>query len=492
MRSALLSILLLAVGCSSASPSPDPPAGAPDDTPAAAPPAPAPAPAPPTPAPDPRSVAFTTYVKDELSKYDIPGAQVAVVLDGKLAFTKSLGVKKHGGTDPVTDATRFRVASLSKVVLGATALSLVEEGKLDLSHAVTDYAKTFHMKSPADASTITMEQLLTHTSGVPDMRVSFKTCAGVPTLDAFFTSTDPSQPSWSPPGAVWDYSNRGFAVAGYALEGASGQPYEALATARVLTKGGMSSATFDLATAMAGDHAVGWAPDPTSGTPTSYEPNAYDCVGSRPPAGILATATDYAHFIETLLAGGGSMLSSSSVATLLTGHATTGAVPGQLYSYGLFIEDGYKGLHVVHHNGEWDAGYLTSMWIVPQAKFGVVVFYNGTGAAPDWASRNAIDTYLGVAKIAPPDDSTASSTWGGFAGTYVDPNHFGTITVTFDGSNLTTTIPQLNVTSAPMTQSSGNSFSFPLGTLRESMTFYPDTTGAPRWFVTRSGVGTKE
>src|SRR5207248_8792764 len=128
-----------------------------------------------------------------------------------------------------------------------------------------------------------------------------------------------------PPGKVWDYSNRGFAVAGYALEGASGQAYDALATARVLAKAGMKNATFDLAAAMAGGHAVGWAPDPNNATPTSYEPNAFDCVGSRPPAGVLATATDYAHFIETLLAGGGSMLSSSSVDTLMTGRVKTGS-----------------------------------------------------------------------------------------------------------------------------------------------------------------------
>ncbi len=493
MRTAFasLSTLLLATACgSSASPTPPP-----DD----APPPPAPAdvtpvmtPPPDAPPPDPRNAAFATFVQSTLAKYDIPGAQIAVVLDGKLAFAKSLGVKTHGGGDAVADTTRFRVASLSKVVLAATALSLVEEGKLDLGRPVTDYAKSFAMKAPADASAITVEQLLTHTSGVPDMKVSFKTCSGVPSLTAFFTSTDPAQPSWSPPGKVWDYSNRGFAVAGWALEGASSQTYDALATARVLGRAGMTAATFDVGAATAGDHAVGWAKDPTTGAATSYEPNAFDCVASRPPAGVLATATDYAHFIETLLAGGGTMLSPASVAKLFTGHASTDGVPGEQYSYGLFVHDGYKGLDVVHHNGEWDAGFLASMWIVPSAKFGVVVFYNGMGRAPDEASRFAIDTYLGVAKVPPPDYSTPVATWSKYAGTYVDPNRFGTITVTFDTGLLRVSIPQVGVSNALLDQSAGDAFTFPWGTATEPVTFYPGDTGMPAWFVTRSGVGAKQ
>jgi CubicO group peptidase (beta-lactamase class C family) len=480
------------IGCSSstsddAAPTPDatePPAA---PTPPATPDAPPP---PPPPAADPHDVAFQSWVASSIKKYDIPGAQIAIVRNGKLAFSAALGNKAHGGSDPVTKSTRFRVASLSKVILGATALGLVEDGKLDLSQPVTHYAPSFAMKAPADASTIIVEQLLTHTSGLPDMGVSFRDCTAT-TLGDFFAGVDPPQPFWSPPGAVWDYTNRGFSVAGLVLEKVAGQSYDALATSRVLARAGMTNATFDLAAAAKGDHAVGWAPDPKTGVLQSFEPNVHDCVGSHPPAGISATAEDYAHFIETLLAGGGTMLSPASVAALETGRVVTDQAPGQTYGYGLDVHDGYKGLLVVHHNGLLDTGYLSSMWIAPKEKFGVVVFYNGLGRSADEASRYAIDLYLDKAKVPNPDYSTSPLTWSKYAGTYVDPNHFGTITVAYDGLGLTCDIPSLGVSKASMTQSEGDVFNVTIGTSTTPVTFYPDKSGAPSWWVTRSGVGAK-
>ncbi len=439
------------------------------------------------PAPDPMRAAIVANVAKDMRAYDIPGAQIAVVQNGKLAWAESLGVKKHGETDAVTNATRFRVASLSKMILGATALSMVERGTLDLSRPVTDYAPGYTLAAGFDAKSIHLEHLLTHTAGMPDMTVSFETCAASTRLADYFANVDAPQPLWSPPGAVWNYSNRGFAVAGLVLEMAAGKRYEELATERVLAPSGMTRATFDMAAAMADDHAVGWAADPGNGRLTNLEPDAFDCTSSHPPAGILATATDYAHFVEMLFGTDDKALTRSSVTTLLTGHARTNQTPNAMYSYGLDIDD-YKGLRLAHHNGIWNAGYLTSIWMVPEAKFAIVVFYNGLGRSPDLASRFAVDTYFDKTRVASPTYATPSSTWGKYAGKYEDPYHFGTITIAFAAGKLTCDIPAQHVVAAKMTQLAGDEFSAPgVG----AVTFYPDAEGAPHWFVTRSGVGTK-
>jgi CubicO group peptidase (beta-lactamase class C family) len=433
------------------------------------------------------------FLGDQMKASDIAGASIAVVENGKLAYQSGLGVKKEPDSDPVNATTLFTVASLSKMVLAATAMTLVEEGKLDTSRPVTDYVP-LKLEAPFDASTITIHNLLTHTSGLPDLDVDTTVCPAVAGEDAKWFAANDDEPLWSPPGAVWDYCNRGFGVMGWVIEAITGTPYWDVATSRILGPAGMTTATFDPAQALATGPAFGHVVDPVTGQTTYNAPEAIDCSVVRAPSGVMASVVDYAHFAEMLLSSGGSVLKPSSVATMETRFSNTDEIPGgrEHYGYGLFIDDDYKGQTIVRHNGSVGFGYKTSIWLVPTKGFAVIVFYNGTGAEPDTVSQFAVDTFLGLTNIPDPNYLTSPSTWTPYVGTYVDPYNLGTVDVTLTGSSLLLSASRLGVSNLPLTQESGDMFQAKLFGDNVNLVFYPGPKGPAGWLVTREGVAARQ
>jgi CubicO group peptidase (beta-lactamase class C family) len=435
---------------------------------------------------DPRFASVLAYMEKDMGRYGIPGGAVAIVENGKLAFAAGLGTKQRGTMDPITPSTLFRVASMSKMVLSAAAMKLVEEGGLDVSSPITSYVP-LPLESGFDPSSITVSNLLTHTSGIPDIGVASTICPVGPGQSAAWYASHAPQPLWSPPGAVWDYSNQGFSVAGWIIEQASGQSFEDAVGSRVFGPAGMSTATYDTVAATAGDHALGHTAS------ASYQPDAYDCAITRPPAGVIATVLDYAHFAETLLAGGGTMLSPSSVAAMETAHVNTDQLPDALegYGYGLDVIDGYKGQHVLSHTGE-DLGYRSAFVVVPASGFAAIVFYDAEARNALHAAQFALDTFLDLLDVPAPVYTTPSSTWAEYAGQYVDPIVMGPIEVDFDGSSLTWTAPNVGVDHLPLVQSAGDAFTATVNGESGTVTFYPGADGSPQWFVTRGGVGQRQ
>ena len=440
---------------------------------------------------DPRLQSVLSYVAGQMQRCSIPGGAIAIVENGQLTESVGFGQEDTGGTD-VSATTRFQTAGLSKVVLGATALALVEKGKLDLSQPVTRYVP-LTLAQGFDASTITVQELLTHTSGLPDLDTDDMSCAvGQGQLAAWF-GAQPAQPLWSPPGQVWDYSQRGYSAAAWAIEGASAGRFEDAVAQLVFGPAQMTTATFEPDTVLAGDYAVGHSVDSHGHTRQTYAPGQYDCEAFRAADGIYAGVDDFAQLAVTLYAGGGAMLQPASVKALETGQVTDELYPGDQYTYGMYAHDGYRGVHVVR---TWGAlhGFRSSFWMVPDSSFAVVVFFDAdsamSGCSTEDAAGVAVTTFLGLSEVPEADWSTPPATWAAYAGTYFDPYQLGTITVAFDGANLTASTD----TAGPITlhQQSATAFdaSFPTGT--ETVTFVPDANGPAGFFVTRLGVGKRQ
>ena len=441
---------------------------------------------------DPRFADVLAYAQRQMAAGSVPGGAIAVVVDGKLTFQAGLGVERSGELDAVRSTTLFRAASLSKMVLAATALRLAETGALDLSLPITTVLPSFRLQPPFDPATITGQELLDHTSGIPDFDMSQRCPVGPGARAEWFLGAGRGA-LWTPPGQVWNYSNQGYALAGWLVESAAGEPYEDAVASLVFQPAGMTTATFDPATAMAADHADGHAT--RGGPPTPLD--AYDCAVTRPPGGVIASVVDYAHFAEMLLASGmgaaGRVLRSSSVAAMETGHADTGELPdeGAQYGDGLVVYGDYGGRRIVRHDGELDYGYQSSVWLVPASRFAVVVFYNGLGVAPDTVSGHAVDVFLAGGDASAPDGATAPSTWGPYAGSYYDEHALGAITVDLDGGALFVSIPKLGVEGDGLVQLGGATFRTPLTSVAQTVTFSPGPCGPAQWFVTRSGVGAR-
>lgn len=440
---------------------------------------------------DPRFAALLADLQSYMSARDVPGASIAIVEHGKLAFSAGLGVRKSSAPDLVNATTLFRAASLSKMVLAATTMKLVEQGKLDLSKAITDYAP-YTLSSGYDPSQISLQNLLTHTSGVPDLTIETNCPTGAGQEAAWFAA-NASDRLLAPPGAVWNYSNRGYGILGWAIENVTGAAYEQAAIANIFGPAGMTSATFDPASAMNSDHAVGHVIG-SQGT-TYNEPNEHDCAVTRPFDGVIASVIDYAHLGEALLANGGAMLSPQSVTAMETGYADTDAYPNALekYGYGLFVNDWYKGQHVAEHDGD-DDGYRTEIWMVPSSDFAVVLFMNRKPTKDlNEIPEKALDLFLGLSDVPKGTFTTAPGTWEKYVGRYFDPSTLGQVDIAFNGSALTITAPSYGVSDLALSQVEGDRFAAAFSGGSQDLVFYPGSDGSPAsWLVNRAGVGARQ
>ncbi len=443
---------------------------------------------------DPRFADVLAYMQRQMAAAGVPGGAIAVVVNGKLAFQAGLGIERQGDLTPVGATTLFRVASLSKPVLAATALRLVETGALDLTAPITTYVPSFRLQPPFDPATITTQELLDHTSGIPDFDPSMSCPVDPGELAQWFLTAGRGN-LWTPPGAVWNYSNQGYALAGWVVASAAGTSFEDAVAGAVFGPAGMTTATFDPAVAMAEDHADGHAMQ--FGKVVVSPPDAYDCEVTRPPGGVIASVVDYAHFAEVLLASGagasGPVLRPASVAAMETGLVDTASLPNQgaRYGDGLVVYGDYGGQTVVTHEGLLDYGYQSSMWLVPAQGFAVVVFYNGLSLPPDNVSQHALDAFLYDGDAEAPDGSTSPASWQAYAGRYYDPFQLGAVTVDLDAGTLFVSVPRLYVEGAPLKQQGGAAFAGPIGPTAPGVTFYPGPCGPSQWFVTRGGVGSR-
>lgn len=157
---------------------------------------------------------------DQLTQQDgLAGALVSVREPDGRVKTWTSGVAERGSGRPMVGAdAHFRIASVTKPVLAATVMRLVEEGKIDLEAPVERYAPGL-----LDGRPITVRQLLTHTSGLPEYW-SLIDPAHIGTDADFLRLALNAEPTGEP-GGTWAYSNTNYLVAGMLVEKVTGKDF---------------------------------------------------------------------------------------------------------------------------------------------------------------------------------------------------------------------------------------------------------------------------
>jgi CubicO group peptidase (beta-lactamase class C family) len=211
---------------------------------------------------------------------------VLVARDGHILFQKSYGMANHEWGIPNSEKTRFHVASVTKTFTAAAILQLERAGKLKLDDPLNKYVPDF-----LNGERITIEQMLTHTSGLPD----FYSLPEYP-LRKYQRVTLSDLVAWVKtkpldffPGSKSSYSNTGYAFLAYIIEQVSGKPYEQFLAEEILKPAGMKD------TSAFRDDAI------ITNRATGYQP-AFDDHGLR-----NAPAYD-----KTILTGSGSLYSTTA------------------------------------------------------------------------------------------------------------------------------------------------------------------------------------
>ena len=172
---------------------------------------------------------------ETLTKDQLPGMAVLVARDGKIFFQGGFGFAGLEKKTPVSSDTKFRIGSVTKSFTAMLVLQLVEQGKLKLDDPVGNYLPDFQ-NSPK--SKITINQLLTHTSGLPDYNnvpEFFRAVQSGYLSEAEIIKRISNYDLLFEPGAKFGYSNDGYRLLGAIIEKVTNKSYEQVLQDNILT-----------------------------------------------------------------------------------------------------------------------------------------------------------------------------------------------------------------------------------------------------------------
>ncbi|NII28853.1 serine hydrolase [Pseudoflavitalea sp. X16] len=167
-----------------------------------------------------------------------PGIVVLAARKGKVIYRKAFGSANLELDVSLKPDMVFRIGSITKQFTAIGILQLAEQGKLQLSDSVQQYIKDF----PSKGHTITIEHLLTHTSGIPDYMTIDHPDPYIERHDftpAFIINHFKNAPLQFVPGTKYAYTNSGYTLLAYIIEKVSGQKYHDYMRKQVLEKAGL-------------------------------------------------------------------------------------------------------------------------------------------------------------------------------------------------------------------------------------------------------------
>jgi len=360
---------------------------------------------------------FESWVRAQLAYRGLPGIAVGVVSDQELIWAKGFGFADVESRTPMTPGTKFRMASHSKLFTATAIMQLRDAGQIRLDDPVLKYLPWFKIQpAEPDDPPITIEELLTHSAGLPReagphwSELDFPTEEGV--RKYVLAHTAPFSPE-----VRWKYSNLGFTIAGMVVESVSGEKWAAYVQKHIFDPLGMTASSVDR---------------PVDGLATGYGRRMPD--GSRqkapfvdaramaPATGITSNVEDMAKFVSLQFrkgkVGGSQILSTGALRDMhrvrvLESTWTRGNAIG-------FAVNRDAGKVYVGHGGSY-FGYKTQTLIQLDEKVGVIVLTNGDDSNPSEIASHLMQTVgAAVAKAAAPATKGVpwDPAWGRFAGLY--------------------------------------------------------------------------
>jgi D-alanyl-D-alanine carboxypeptidase len=360
-----------------------------------------------------------SWIAATRSEHEDPGLSVGVIYDQDLIWAQGYGFTNLEKQLPTTTATRYRLASLSKLFTATAIVQLRDAGKLELDDPVEKYLPWFQIKQPPGSTPITIRELLTHTSGLArDISVPAWNDLTFPDREKMIQLI-PHEAAVFPPDTEYHYSNLAVAVAGEVVAAVSAEPYERYVREHILDPLGMNS-TVVTPTPSTPQLAVGYRKR-APGQPREPE-DFINFGGYTPAAGFASSVEDLAKFVELQFhdgkAGGSQILGGPSLREM---HRTQWLQADWQSSEGLIFELRRVGQLVHVGKGGTCPGYRSQIEMLPSQKLGVIVLANGYDT--DVLSyANEMLSVLGpvVAKAiekpkAPP---VADPSWSKYVGTY--------------------------------------------------------------------------
>lgn len=360
---------------------------------------------------------FESWLRSQMAYRGLPGVVAGVVYDQELIWARGFGLADMDGKTPMTPATRFRMASHTKLFTATSIMQLRDAGKLRLDDAVSKYLPWFKMRpGDPDDPAITIEELVTHSAGLPREAGPHWSDLNFPTAAAVRAYVAEHQAAY-PPEVRWKYSNLGFTVAGMVVEAVSGERWADYVQTHIFNPLGMSHSSVDRKVE---GLATGYGRRMPDGSRVKMP--FIDSHAMAPATGITSSVEDMAKFVSLQFrkgkAGGSQILSTGALREMhrvrvLESNWQRGNAIG-------FAVSREKDRVYVGHGGSYP-GYRSQTLIQLDDKVGVIVLTNSDDSAPNDIAMHLMQTVgEAVAKAAAPAPKPDAwdPSWGRFAGLY--------------------------------------------------------------------------
>lgn len=347
---------------------------------------------------------FDEFMAKAMAEFKVPGAAVAVIKDGKIILSKGYGYRNVDGKLPVTGATIFPIASITKSFTVTALGTLADQGRLDWDKPVREYLQGFRMHDPVATEQLTTRDMVTHRSGLPrhDL-VWYSSSFTRQQLVERLRYLELNKPIRS----TFQYNNLMFMTAGYVGERISGLTWENLVRQRVLEPLGMINTKFSSEEARkTPDYALPYRKNRKTEIVSGIEFARWGDVG--PAGAINSSIDDMAKYLQMHVNKGNlegkQVLGKNNADQMQSPQMVIQGTPlfpeqsETSYGMGLFIET-YRGHKHVNHGGNLD-GFSLQLSFLPNDGIGVVVLTNLDGTPlRDLVAYYVYDRLLGLEGI---------------------------------------------------------------------------------------------
>jgi CubicO group peptidase (beta-lactamase class C family) len=331
----------------------------------------------------PRAVEFDKIISEQF-KPNESGCVALVAENGKIIYEKAFGLADIQLNVPMRTEMVFRLGSISKQFTAISILQLMEKGKLALQDRVITHIPDY----PAIGEKITIEHLLTHTSGITNI-TGMKNFGDIKRNDlstAEVVNFFKNEPLEFEPGTKWSYSNSGYILLGYIVEKVSGLPFAQYLEEQIFKPCQMTSSFLDDDGRIIKNRASGYA---KKGDQTI---NAQFISMTIPhgAGGIVSTVGDLYRWNRALLSH--KMVTKSTLEKAFMRYKLSDGKETD-YGYGWFFSN-IQGIPTVEHGGGIE-GFLTSSIYLPSKDLFVTVFSNSTGQSPEFIAAKLAAVTIG-------------------------------------------------------------------------------------------------
>ncbi len=169
---------------------------------------------------------FEPFLKKTMEEHNVPGFTIGVVKGQAIVYSRAFGTKNLDTREKLTTNSLFHQASLTKPFVGTAIMQLVEKGNVKLEDPVIKHLPYFRLKDNR-YKTITIGQMVTHTSGMPDVQDYewHKPVYDDGALERYVRRLGNEQ-LIAAPGEKYRYSNMAYEVLGYLIAKVSGMSFE--------------------------------------------------------------------------------------------------------------------------------------------------------------------------------------------------------------------------------------------------------------------------